>query len=298
MSGPRTSPCNWPLAYCNDTPAGSSAPDESAPNPLRTCSHLNSLDPAVAEMIESAATEYLWNWTGKQFGTCEVTLRPCRKACGDWWTTYRGFRWQGVQLPWFGGWGAGPVNPALIGGAWYNLPCGCEGECSCGPIYEIELPGPVASVVEVVLGGVALPSSAYRIDNFRRLVRLDGHDWPVCQDMDADPAVPGTNTFAVTYSIGREVPAGGQIAAGKLACEMAKAACGSSNCQLPQRLQTITRQGITTAFLDSFTEMYTEGTTGLWLVDSWVGSINGPSRRRGPGRVASPDVRPPRRTTG
>lgn len=295
---PRTGPCNWPLLYCNDTPGQSSDPPESGIAALRTCSHLNSLDPAVAEIIEDAAVEYLWNWTGKQFGTCEITLRPCRKSCGDWFTTYRGFRWQGVGLPFFGGMG-GPLNPALIGGMWFNLPCGggCNGDCSCGPIHEIKLPGPISHIVEVVIDGVALPSSAYRVDNYTKLVRIDGQDWPDCQDMNADPAEVGGNTFAVTYAIGTPVPGGGQLAAGKLACEMAKAACGGNGCQLPQRIQTITRQGVTTGFLDSFANLYTEGATGLWAVDSWVGSINGPGRRRGGGKVASPDVRPIRRTT-
>jgi hypothetical protein len=293
---PRTGPCSWPLVYCGDTGGGSSVPGSEPTE--RGCSHLASLDPAVAEIIEDAAVAYLWNWTGKQFGTCEITLRPCRQSCFDDWTTYRGTRWQGVQLPWYGGWGgAGPVNPALIGGQWYNLPCGsCGDECSCGPVRQIDLPGPVSSVTEVVIDAVALPTSSYRVDNHRWLVRLDGEDWPLCQNMNADPATD-LDTFAVTYLIGTSVPAGGQIAAGKLACEMAKAQCGGSGCQLPQRLQTITRQGVTMGILDSMESLYAEGSTGIWMVDSWVASINGPARKRGPGRVASPDVRAPRRTT-
>jgi hypothetical protein len=114
--------------------------------------------------------------------------------------------------------------------------------------------------------------------------------------MVSDPQTDD-DTFEVTYNIGNEVPAGGQIAAAVLACEMAKAACGTSTCQLPQRLQMVVRQGVQTMLLDSYATLYQHGSTGLWLVDNWVASIMAAKRQAGM-RVASPDTRAPRRTTG
>lgn len=280
----RTAPCDWPLAHCGD-----------AESPGGECSALANLDEVTADIIREAAVSYLWTWTRRKYGTCPVTIRPCRKQCLGDVTTYRGHGWQGTHLPYFG---TGPLAPALLGGEWFNLGCGggCGTDpCECGYVPEVDLPGPVHEVTEVRIDGAVLASTAWRVDNNRYLIRTDGGDWPACQDMTADPETD-PDTFSVTYSIGTEVPAGGQLAAGVLACEMAKAACGSGGCRLPQRLQSITRQGVTTAVLDGFDSLYAQGSTGLWLVDSWVASENA-AYRRGGGRVMSPDVRGVRRTT-
>jgi len=61
------------------------------------------------------------------------------------------------------------------------------GDCSCSRLCEAILPGPVGGIVEVLLDGVALPPTAYRVDNGNRLVRTDGDCWPACQDMAAPP---------------------------------------------------------------------------------------------------------------
>ena len=105
-------------------------------------------------------------------------------------------------------------------------------------------------------------------------------------------ALPTTapGTFSIAYDYGREVPIGGQLAAGVLACELAKAACRDSSCALPQRIQSITRQGVTVAVLDAFDDI-DSGHTGIWLIDSWVSSIVKPLR---PGRICSPDVPRPK----
>lgn len=282
MTSMRVEPCSWPLAHCGEA-AGQ-------------CTSLSALDPAVQDIITRAATSYLWNWTRRQFGTCPVTIRPCREQCGEG-STYRGRSGANTNLPWYEGWG--PLNPALIGGQWWNLGCGgsCNSDpCSCNYVPTVEMAGPVASVSAVWLDGVLLDPSTYRVDNFKYLVRTDGADWPVCQNQLGDPQADN-DTFEVTYNIGIAVPAGGQLAAGHLACQMAKAACGNANCQLPQRLQMVTRQGVQSMLLDSYSTLYQFGTTGLWLVDNWVASIMASNRQAGM-RVASPDTRAPRRTTG
>jgi hypothetical protein len=76
----------------------------------------------------------------------------------------------------------------------------------------------------------------------------------------------------VTYVRGVRVPEGGEIAAGVLALELAKAACNDNTCQLPKRMQTMTRQGVTVAMLDSFDDV-DKGHTGIWIIDSWVASM-------------------------
>lgn len=291
MASTRSEPCNWALAFCG----------EGSANDPNNCASLASLSPAVQDLIQRAAVSYLWNWTRRQFGTCPITIRPCRDTCIEAWATYRGRGAQNFYLPYTTGSEgySGPFTPALINGQWYNFGCGgsCNTDlCSCTYVPTITLAGPVADVTQVKLGGVVLDPSKYRLDNHMYLVRTDGSDWPVCQNMVEDPSVVGSNTFTVTYDLGVTPPAGGQIAAGVLACQFAKAACNDKTCQLPQRIQTITRQGVTTLMLDSFHMLYETGTTGLFMVDNWVASILASNKVSGM-RIGTPDRRPPRRTT-
>jgi hypothetical protein len=258
-------------------------------------------------LIEATAVGYLWNWTLKAFGVCPVVVRPCRQDCGGMDTFWglgpfaSGSAAQYGPYPNGGyggsnrsGFGSYP-NPQLVGGEWTNVSCGfCRDECSCGAssLMTLRLPGPIAEVTQVLVDGVALDPAAYRVDNHALLVRLDGTPWPRCQDMTLPTTDAGT--FSIAYQRGREVPVGGQVAAGLLACELAKAICRDSSCALPQRVQTITRQGVTMAMIDSG-QGIEQGQTGIWTIDSWVSSITRPIR---PSTVLSPDIpRPKWRTT-
>lgn len=258
--GPGTGPCQWPVSY-----------DECG----NGCAALDQLDDQARARIEQMAVEALWRWTNRVFGLCEISVRPCRQDCTEGLSTFWGS----------GGSGGSPWRPTLIGGQWYNLTCQrCGDLCGCTDTPAISLPGPVASISEVLIDGQPLPPASYRVDNRRWLVRLDGGEWPTCQDMSAGPFQP--DTWQVTYARGLPVPVGGQIAAGLLACEFAKALCNDQSCQLPRRVQTVTRQGVTVAMLDAFDDIDT-GHTGIWMIDSWVASV---TRARRGSTVRSPDV--------
>jgi hypothetical protein len=265
-------PCTWPVLYPADCAALGSDAD---PSPDRA-------------RYEQMAAEFLWNWTGRSYGLCPVLLRPCRKDCpaSD---TYWGLGPYTVGSSSFSG-GAG-WSPALLDGHWMNVGCGvCGDDCACiGGTPALSLPPSVHAITEVRIDGAALAASAYRVDNHALLVRLDGNAWPTCQNMAADPR-SAANTFQVDYTRGVPVPLGGQVAAGALACELAKAATGDKTCALPQRVQTIARQGVTMTMLDTFEDVE-RGRTGIWIVDSWVASVTQP--RRG-GSVRSVDIPRPR----
>lgn len=269
-----SNPCTWPVSYAGCV----------------NCDTINSLPADEKEMWEQAAVEYLWRWTGGQFGLCPTTVRPCRDDCNSFSTFYGGL--VGRNLPSQGS----PWTPALIAGKWYNLGCGqCGDNCSCSIVQQITLPGPVASVQEVVVDGEVMDPADYRVDNRRYLVRLDGDSWPLCNDLNSPSAsgIGAEGTWEVTYTRGSPVPVGGQIAAGILASEFAKSGCGDSSCALPKRVQSITRQDVTIGMLDTFDDIEV-GHTGIWLVDSWIASV-----KKGPkqSRVFSPDLRYPRRTS-
>lgn len=246
-------------------------------------------DAATAQaLFEAQAIDLLWNWTERIYGVCETTVRPCRDDCagGSADSTFWG-RGPGFDpgFPRRGGIGGTGWAPVLIGGVWKNVGCGCTTGCRCSidGAHALSLPGPIQSVTRVTIDGDDLPASAYRVDHKRLLVRLDGGTWPACQDMTREPGDEGT--FEVVYQRGLPVPVGGMVAAGRLACELALDACQDEDCALPERWQSVQRQGISiTAALSN--EKWHD--TGIWSIDNWVNSIT--ERPRGFASVRSVDV--------
>lgn len=224
--------------------------------------------PELEAFAAMAATEALWSRTKQQFGTCSVELRPCRKDCLPTWPLIPTSGWNDLT----GGVWPFP-QPALVGGNWINVACGsCFTDCSCSHVSEVRLPYPVAAIIEVRVDGVVLPSSAYRVDNFNLLVRLDGEDWPRCNDLNLDDSQPGT--WSVTASYGRAVPQLGKLAAGQLAVEIAKRCVNASGCLIGERsVQEVTRQGVKKVFFDA-NEAFKGGLIGLSWVDMFIKTYN------------------------
>lgn len=260
----RVAPCDWPLlTTCCSAAWEAASPEQQA-------------------FASSVATEILWRLTSKRFGLCPTVVRPCRKTCAS--ASGYGPLWGS----------ASSFVPVLDGGQWLNTSCGkCRpGGCSCTELQEVLLPGPVDSITEVRVDGLVVPATAYQVHDHRLLVRTDGGEWPTCQDLTAGPEEAGA--FTVTYQLGIPVPPGGQYAAGVYACELL-AACVGGTCRLPKRVQTVTRQGVTLAFLDPG-DYLKDGLTGVPEVDQWIRAVN-PDQLRGRSRVYSPDLLPPRQIT-
>jgi hypothetical protein len=201
--------------------------------------------------VEAWAIHDLWAATGNVYGTCDVTVMPCNDwgvLCGGCWNAYR--------------------------------------SCGCITVPEVKLPGPVASVSEVVIDGAALDPSAYRVDDYQWLVRTDGDYWPTNTDY-LDP-----DAFSVTYALGIEPPAGAGYVTGLLVCARA---CTNSGCKIPREAQTVTRQGVTmvrgtlTGTSSRPWRYYpdTVGIFGILDVDAWVRNVSAPVAA---GAVHSPDM--------
>lgn len=284
-----TESCPWPAVYADCEEGGCSA-----------YSKWGEQAEAAQALFEAWATDLLWNWTNRVFGLCPVSYRPCRDDCAGAqpYSTFWG-RGPGYD-PTFPRWGTGPASgggpdagswiPVLINGAWTNVTCGtCLSDlCSCNldGCKALQLPGPVNSIDEVLLDGTPLPPSSYRLDYHRTLLRVDGGCWPQCQDLAAAPDQP--NTWQVSYTKGLPVPIGGQVALGRLACELAKDACGDESCELPAHLTSMTRQGLTMTY-DASLEAAQSGLTGIDSIDKWIGSVTRP--KQVPSSVRSPDIR-------
>jgi hypothetical protein len=242
----------------------------------------DTLTPALQASATAYATLALWAATGRQYGMCPITVRPCGRYCND--SGYAGQYWaDGTWIPY------------ILGGVWRNCWCGCGGGscCTCAPTCQVYLPGPVSSIVSVTVDGAVVDPATYRVDNDAWLVRTggDGFCWPDCQDFDLDS---GVGTFFVTYTRGPAPPAALLSAAGTLACEFAKA-CQGQACRLPAYVVALSRQGVDFQAVDP-TTLLELGLTGLWEVDSLIRHLNPYAMTHRP-RLVTPDLTPPRITT-
>lgn len=265
-------------------PASGVAPEEGPCSWLidtGCCADWETLDPVARSNGIAWSTYILWALTGRQYGPCPVDWRPCSPKCAG----AGGYRTWPVGLSATGNVGTW-MFPYIDAGVWRN--CVCPGSCTCGARCEVPLPGPVAAIDQVKVDGAVIDPSAYRMDTVRGqqyLVRIDGDCWPQCQDINR--AATEVGTFLVTYQRGIAVPRAGQIAAGLLACEFAKA-CQGAACALPDQLLSLSRNGVEVAVADP-TDLLNAGLTGIEQVDLWIRSVN-PARKAQPSRVWSPDA--------
>jgi hypothetical protein len=194
---------------------------------------------------------------------------------------FPGFSWGRWTYPWI---------PVLTGGTWINIGpnCGCHiaWDCACNGIPQVNLGrSDVTEILNVTIDGVTLSAANYRLDHGRWLVRTDGGFWPCCQNLAKDIGEDGTWSIELEY--GLAPPEMGRLAAAHLAGELIKS-CTGGDCDLPERVTTITRQGVTLALLDPQLFL-TEGRTGLYQVDLFLAAVNpnGLARRAS---AWSPDI--------
>lgn len=99
----------------------------------------------------------------------------------------------------------------------------------------------------------------------------------------------------VTYTYGTQPPAAGRAAARMLATELVKLYEGDDTCALPQRVTSVTRQGVSYTILDN-QSFIDEGKTGLYVVDLFLKTVN-PDKAKARARVFTPDTPRARRIT-
>ena len=206
-----------------------------------------------------AAVRTLWALSGRRFGTVELTLAP-------------------FILPPHSGWYDGMRRPVTLNAA---RGYASGGLTACAPARTCRLPGPVDSVSEVVVDAAVLPTDSWNLDPDGTLVRVDGGDWPVAQDV----YVP---RFVVRYV--RGIPADGpaNTAAALYALELARGATADPKCKLPARVRDVSRQGISLS-LATPEDLAESGGTGLPAVDVWLRAIN-PDGLTQPATIWSPNA--------
>lgn len=255
---------------------------------LLCCPDWASYPAPVQDAATAFATEVVWALSGRQFGICPTTIRPCGRCVGQTYRTY------GV---WMDGYANGAVSPAwwpyIDNGVWYN--CACSGACCCEPSQQVWLPGPVSAITEVRVNNVVIPPANYRLDFAKGLFWLVGQNgqiWPDCQNFDV-PASSTDNTFVITHGEGIEVPQTGLLMAAMMACEYAKM-CVGLPCALSAAATAITRDGVSYEIL-SPSDLISKGFTPMPTVNQWIFSVNPYGNYERP-RVYSPDDDVPRIT--
>lgn len=257
-------PCDWPVSFNT------------------CCDCWDETPPDVRERAMTYASAVMWAATGKQFGQCPQTVRPCGRYCNG---STMGYFWNDGLFS--------PYLPYIFNGAWRNCWCGCgagsgPGCCTCEPSQQIYLPGPVTGITSVIQDGVLVNAADYRVDDAKWLVRTTG-TWPECQDYDSDAGLGlfNENTLVVTYLRGDAVPQAVLDARDTLACEFAKA-CQGGPCRLPARVSTVARQGVQLTFTN-IDQLIGSMFTGIPEVDQIIKAYN-PAGLPRPMRVWSPDL--------
>jgi hypothetical protein len=181
-------------------------------------------------------------------------------------------------------------SPVLFGGDVYNIPSGDYDEYSelvadgLSPDARIRLRGRPVTKIHAIrnkTGTVLDPSSYYLVDHSTIHVRV-GTPWTPCN-------------VEITYSYGIPVPVAGKMAARKLAIEFARLWGGDEACELPQRVTSVSRQGVSYTILDN-QEFIDELRTGLYEIDLFLKTVN-PDNARRKSKVFSVDTPRARRYT-
>jgi hypothetical protein len=181
-------------------------------------------------------------------------------------------------------------SAVLFGGDVYNIPSGDYDEYSeltadgMSPDSRIRLRGRPVTKIHAIrnrLGSIIDPSNYYLVDHSTIHIKA-GTPWTPC------------NT-EVTYSYGTPVPAVGKMAARTLAIEFMKLWSDDETCQLPQRVTSVSRQGVSYTILDN-QEFIEELRTGLYVIDLFLKTVN-PDNARRKSKVFSPDQPRARRYT-
>ena len=182
----------------------------------------DNLDPEVKERAELFASNVLRMLTLYRVGGEPITAMPCTRTC-------RHPNTAAFAL------GAMPFDPILLGTGQYAN-CWCGSDCTCGSAPTVILDAPVGRIDSVIIDGIALPTTAYHVEDGNKLIRLDGKGWPSCAG----------KRFTVTYLKGYPVDTMGEYAAGVLAAEYLKLLGNDrKGCRLPSSVTNVTRQGLT-----------------------------------------------------
>jgi hypothetical protein len=161
--------------------------------------------------------------------------------------------------------------PIVSAGNIFNMPIAAAG------VRNLRLrSSPVHSVISVIRDGELVDPESYTLRNNAYLVQTNGAPW-----------LFGVTDTLITYVHGTPVPRAGKSCAIRLANELIHAAKDDGLCTLPERVQSVTRQGLSFAVLDP-QDFIQHGKVGIPQIDYFIQAAN-PGKARKKARVYSVD---------
>lgn len=246
---------------------------------------MNTPDPAVAASIAMAASEVLYTLSGSKYtGNCgPVTVRPVARPT-DVDTRFGA-----------GGYPSAGMTAGQFGSA-YSGPIGAMNRYGGLRPPEVDLGAyPVTEILQVLIDGVLIPSNEWYLQARRKLVRVlpsadaeptQRYGWPSSNRNDLPDTEEGT--FSVTYMYGVAPPQIGVNAAKVLAKQLILNASPKGRSILPQRVTSISRQGVTVSVVDVM-DFFSKGLTGVYELDLFITTVN-PTKMKLKPLVWSPDI--------
>jgi hypothetical protein len=254
------------------------------PNP----ENLN-IDEGWAAQAATAASEILYMLSGRRFtGITSAVDRPVSRPT-DADTRFG-----------HGGAPSGYLSSGMAATAWGQSAGGSVSSYGMSKPPSVFLSGyPVVEVTLVKIDGLAIPSNEWYLQDRKELVRClptagatptARWGWPQSQRLD----LPDTElaTFSVAYNYGVAPPQSGVMAATFLAFQLCLDALGQDS-SLPQRVTSVSRQGISVAVVDVM-DFFSKGLTGIYFLDLFLEAVN-PGKAKLPPMAWSPDRGRPRR---
>lgn len=163
-----------------------------------------------------------------------------------------------------------PATPVVVGGQIYNI-------LSPGSRKLQLRQKPAMKIHSVSINGTVLDPNSYQLRNNAFLVKTDLTYW------NFSP----TSEICVDYEYGLNPPAAGKQAALILANEFINYHMHPSQCKLPERVTSVSRQQVSFSVLDPQTFL-NEGKVGIYAVDLFITTAN-PGRAKKQPKIFSPN---------
>jgi hypothetical protein len=119
---------------------------------------------------------------------------------------------------------------------------------------------PVRQILSVITDRTQKPD-AYYLSDYKFLNAAPGSNWRLCDGV------------TVIYVYGTPPPIAGRYAAKVFADELLKSVTDPEACQLPQRVTSVTRQGMSFTLLDP-QDFLDRGKTGIYSIDLFLSTFN------------------------
>lgn len=172
---------------------------------------------------------------------------------------------------------AARIIRGLTGGRWNWPPVRVHDLYEVGPSRRVRLVGrPLLGVEEVLSYPDGVPLAYSVVGQYVRLVSAP--DW----------CVGGKSEVEVVYSYGSRPPQIVESAVDVLASELEKAVRDPDACRLPDRVTSMTRQGVSWTLMDPM-DILDKGRTGIYEIDLAIAALIGSKAKRR-ARVSSPEM--------